>query len=369
MDYYKILGVSKGVSAIDLKKAYRKQALKYHPDKNPDDKEAEDKFKEVTEAYEVLSDPAKKRDYDIFGHQPKGARHNQQRDPFMGFGFEDFVNSNFGNTRQEGHSLSHIGIKMTIDIFSVAFGAIREIKIQTQEKCDVCDGSKADPSSSIADCPRCSGQGFLSMRNGPIIMRQPCPDCRGEGVVYTKCRSCAGNGFKIGTTKLNVSIPRGVREGTELRLAGQGNYSPGARKSGDIIVIVHVAEHQIFKIAKSDVHFNLPISFKQALLGGVLRIQTPYGGADLKIPACTNTGATLVMANSGLPIAPNSPVIGDLYAHIIVNVPRGITPELKELIEQINDSDCTYEKVSSFQEDSEQTRLECERAKSESETN
>ena len=358
MDYYKLLGVVKGASSEEIKKGYRKMALKYHPDKNQGDAESESKFKEVVEAYEVLSDPHKKRDYDIFGtvnQDRRQGRQSAQQDPFINM--REF----FSGVRQEGFVMENVLINMTVDLFTTAHGGFRDIKMNLRGKCESCDGLGRSSKANVTQCPRCHGLGYSDVRRDHVHFRSVCGECQGEGAIYAKCKKCSGSGMNNSVKELNVQLPPGIKEGMTLKLDSQGHYSPKAKRYSDVLISLHIDQHPLFKNVNSDVHIELPIGIKMAITGGVVDVPTLYGCAKLTIPPCTNSMTVLVMANHGLPISPDSPVKGDMYVHVIVNIPKGISTETQELIEGIDDTEWSYDKIDSFKASVEEAMLDYKR--------
>lgn len=356
-DYYKILGVERNVSAEDLKKAYRKMAIKYHPDKNPGDKEAEEKFKQVSEAYEVLQDPKKRENYDRFGHAAfqqgrGGAGGGGFHDPFdifrevfggggggdaggMGGVFEHFFNTG-GGGGGGGMASRHGGdlrYDMEITLEEAASGLEREIQYRHFVSCDHCHASGAEPGSKKVTCSTCHGSGQVISSRGFFSVRQTCPTCRGLGVMIEKpCTKCGGEGRYKENTKLNVKIPAGVETGSKLRSHKSGEAGIQGGPAGDLYVFIHVKDHEIFEREGDDLYCMVPIKFTLATLGGTIDIPTLSGKVALKIPPGTQTGTTFRMKGQGMPHLRGG-YKGDLLVHVEVEVPKKLSNEQREALE------------------------------------
>jgi molecular chaperone DnaJ len=342
-DYYEVLGVSRGASADEIKKSYRKLAVKYHPDKNPGDKAAEDKFKELGEAYEVLSDADKRSAYDRFGHQAfqqgggfggAGGMH----DPFDifrevfgagrgGGGGGGIFESIFGEMGGDGQERggrgrgSDLRYDMRISFEEAARGVEKEIEIAKLQQCDTCHGSGAEPGSKVSTCATCGGQGQVAVSRGFFNIAQTCPRCRGAGQTIEKpCHTCRGDGRVEKTTKIKIKIPAGVEDGTRLRSSGQGEGGVRGGPSGDLYVVLHVEAHEIFQREGTDLFCSVPISFAKAALGGEVKVPTLEGSAVLKVPAGTPSGKTFRLRGKGLPEV-HGRGIGDLHVKLYVEVP------------------------------------------------
>jgi len=357
-DYYEVLGVAKGASAEEIKKAYRKMAIQYHPDKNPGDKASEEKFKEVSEAYEVLSEPAKRQQYDQFGHAAFGAgRGAGGGGGYGGFGsggidleealrtfmgasggggsiFENFFGgggrSQNPNAPQEGADLR---FDMEIDFEEAVLGSSREIRINVNETCERCKGSGAEPGSGRKTCSTCKGQGQVISGGGFIQFRQACPACRGAGQVIEKpCTACHGQGLVRNKRTIDVKIPSGVETGSRLRIAGKGEGGLRGGPAGDLYIVLHVREHEFFKRNDLDIVCEVPVPFHIATLGGEVHVPTIHGSAALKIPAGTESGKVFRMKGKGI----TSPRYGTGDQHIVVQIeiPHGLSGKEKKKLEE-----------------------------------
>ncbi|MCI5893195.1 MAG: molecular chaperone DnaJ [Clostridiales bacterium] len=370
-DYYEVLGVSKGASADEIKKAYRKLAKKYHPDLNPDDKAgAEAKFKEASEAYEVLSDPNKKARYDQFGHagvDPNAAA-GYGGGGFGGFGgFDDFdlgdlFGSFFGgggsprrnpNTPQRGRD-----IRMNIDLTfeEACFGTKKEITVSHMEECDACHGSGAAEGTQPARCTACGGTGQVkAVQRTPFGSMQTvrtCEACGGKGtVINDPCKICRGEGSVRRSKKINVNIPGGIDNGMSLNVRGEGDIGKNGGPAGDILLTVRVKPHKIFARSGADISCDYPISFVQATLGGEVKVPTIDGNVTYNIPEGTQPGTVFRLKNKGA-VKLNGNGRGDQYVKIQVEIPKGINESQKEILRQFDDSidPSKYKKRKSFME-------------------
>jgi len=341
-DYYEILGVSKDVSAADLKKAYRRVAMKYHPDRNPDDKTAEDKFKEASEAYEVLSDTQKRAAYDQFGHAGV--------DPSSGMGggaggfgnfsdiFGDVFGDIFGGGRGRGRGGATRGSDLRYNLDLTLEDAVRgttvQIRVPTLTTCDVCDGSGAKKGTSAKTCTTCAGMGQVRMTQGFFSVQQTCPTCRGRGtVIADPCGACQGQGRKEETKTLSVKVPPGVDTGDRIRLSGEGEAGLEGGPPGDLFVQVNVLPHEIFQRDGTDLYCEVPVDFVDAALGGELEVPTLDGRVKLKVPAETQTGKLFRLRGKGVtPVRGGSP--GDLMCRVVVETPVNLGNKQKELLRQ-----------------------------------
>src|SRR5512138_1494317 len=335
-DYYEILGVEKGASVEEIKKSYRKLAVKYHPDKNPGDKAAEEAFKELGEAYEVLCDPDKRAAYDQYGHaafdRRAGAgfgRGGGFHDPFEVFRevfggggiFEDLFGMG-GRTDptqpQRGEDLRY---DMEITFLEAAHGCEKEITVTKPETCDGCNGSGAEPGSRARTCQSCGGRGQVITSRGIFSIAQPCPHCQGAGRVIDKpCKVCRGQGRKDRTSKIKLRIPAGVDTGSRLRSAGNGEGGWRGGPSGDLYVVLHIKAHEIFQRDGDDLLCEVPISFVQAALGAEIEIPTLDGGNSIRIPAGTQSGTMFRLKGKGVKNIQGYG-LGDLHVRISVEVP------------------------------------------------
>lgn len=341
-DYYDILGVNRDASDDDIKKAYRKLAMKYHPDRNPDSKEAEDKFKEVKEAYEILSEPKKRSAYDQFGHagvDPQAGMGGGQG--FGGFGdFADIFSDIFGGGRAAGGGRSNVyrgadlRYNMEITLEEAARGCEKQIRIPSHAACETCHGSGAKPGTQPKTCTTCGGHGQVRMSQGFFSIQQTCPTCHGSGKQITDpCPSCNGAGQKKTQKTLNVKIPAGVDEGDRIRLAGEGEPGENGGPAGDLYVVTHIKQHAVFQRDGTDLHCEMPISFATAALGGEVEIPTLDGMVKVKIAPETQSGRVYRVRGKGIK-AVRGTDFGDLMCHVVVETPVKLTDRQKELLRE-----------------------------------
>jgi molecular chaperone DnaJ len=342
-DYYEVLGVTRNSSEDAIKKAYRKLALQYHPDRNPDNAEAEERFKEASEAYEVLQDPEKRELYDRYGHdglQNAGFQGFQGFDDiFSNFGsiFEDFFG--FGGGRRSSRSAPRAGAdlryNLPIAFEEAVFGTEKVLEFEKQETCVHCLGKGTAPGTQPTTCRTCGGVGQVERRQGFFAVRTPCPHCRGQGsIITTPCPECRGGGHMQTLKKLSVKIPAGIDEGGRLRLVGEGEEGSNGGPAGDLYVLVHVEQHDFFERHGNDIHCEVPISFPQAALGADIDVPSLYEEHQtLTIPRGTQTGQTLVLRNSGIPDV-RSGRRGDQIVHVVVKTPKNLTERQEELLRE-----------------------------------
>ena len=339
-DYYEILGVSKGTDAKEIKKAYRRVAMKYHPDRNPDAPDAEDKFKEASEAYEVLSDAEKRAAYDQFGHagvDPQmgagGGFHGNFSDIF-GDVFGDIFGGGGGRARGGPQRGSDLRYTLDIGLEHAVKGTTVKIRVPTLVACETCDGSGAKPGSSAATCGTCGGVGQVRMQQGFFQVQQTCPNCRGKGKIITDpCTSCHGRGRKEQTKTLSVKVPPGVDTGDRIRLSGEGEAGPDGGPPGDLFVQMQVQSHAIFERDGRNLYCEVPINFAHAALGGELEVPTLEGRVKLKIPAETQTGKLFRLRGKGVKPARGG-TTGDLLCRVVVETPIKLNKRQKELLEE-----------------------------------
>jgi len=349
-DYYEVLGVTKSASAEEIKKSYRKLALKYHPDRNRGDKTAEAKFKEASEAYHVLSDKERRNNYDQFGHaafEGAGGRGGFTNFDFSSafsdiFGsdiFEDFFDG-FGERRRGQRRSSQfrgtdLRFDLTISLEEAYHGKKQEISFSSSEKCERCEGFGSEPGSKPISCSMCSGQGRVRSNQGFFTIQQTCPQCSGSGEqISDVCKDCRGVGKKQLRKKINASIPKGVDDGTRIRLSGKGEAGIKGAGNGDLYIFVSVKPHSIFKRSEENLFFEFPISLADAALGGTVEVPTIDGGkAKVKIPPGTQNGKQFRLKGKGMPLIRNKEY-GDLYIQALTEVPVSLSKEQKNLLQQ-----------------------------------
>ncbi|MCS7018061.1 MAG: molecular chaperone DnaJ [Cytophagales bacterium] len=351
-DYYDILGVSRNASAEEIKKAYRRTAIKYHPDKNPGDKEAEEKFKEAAEAYEVLSDPEKRARYDRFGHQGvnggfSGGGFNVE-DIFSQFGdilnnspFEDFFGRSSGRrtTRRKGTNLR---IKLKLTLQEIANGTEKKVKVRRQVACKSCNGTGAKNANSFVNCTTCNGSGqvrqVVHTMLGQMISTSTCPACNGEGkIISERCSSCGGDGTVSEEEVISIKIPAGVEDGMQLQMSGKGNFPPRGGVPGDLLVVVEEEEDPVLKREGINIHYDLHVSFVDAALGTSVEVPTIDGKAKIDIAPGTQSGKILRLRGKGIKEL-NGYTTGDQLVHINIWTPKNLTREERALLEKLRDS-------------------------------
>jgi molecular chaperone DnaJ len=343
-DYYEVLEVHRQVTVEEIKKAYRKKALEFHPDRNPGNKESEEKFKEATEAYSVLSDADNRRKYDQFGHAAF-----QQGGGFQGGDFSDLndlfgdIFSSFfgggdahgGGGRSKKRAGRDLKYDMEVTFEEAAFGTEREIKINKRTACETCKGSGAESDSAVQKCTQCAGHGQVRVSQGFFTMTQACPACNGTGQVIKKpCKSCSGTGLKSAQNKLNVKIPPGIDNGQRLKLRGEGEAGPNGGSAGDLYVQVMIKEHAIFQRQEAEVICEVPISYATAVLGDEIEVPTLDGRVKLKIPTGTASGKVFRLKNRGIQIL-GTTRRGDHHVRVFVDVPKKVSEEKKKLLQQL----------------------------------
>lgn len=359
-DYYEVLGLQKGATEDEIKKAYRKLAVKYHPDRNPDDKEAAEKFREATEAYEVLSDSEKRPLYDQYGFAGvdgmggggAGAQYSHAFHDFSDLfggaagGFGDIFDNIFGggssrssrrrNGPVEGASLRY---DLNISFKDAVFGTKADIHFKHNETCESCKGTGCAPGASRRTCPTCNGTGQIRRSAGFFAVQQPCPDCGGTGTKIDKpCKDCGGRGVVQKAKKISFTIPAGVDDGKRIILPHQGDAGENGGPAGDLVVILHVDTHPVFERDGQDLYCAVPVSFSQAILGADITIDALDGKKiAIKIPAGTASGKLLRVKGEGVPVSENMARRGDLYIKIIIQIPQHISSAQKELLQKYSE--------------------------------
>ena len=352
-DYYEVLGLSKGASADEIKKAYRQMAKKYHPDMNPDNKEAEQKFKDVNEAYAVLSDPEKKAQYDQYGHAAFDQSSGFGGGGFGGFDFDvgdifsSFFGGGFGSSRSQSRANApipgdDIGLRVILSFEEAVFGCKKEVSYGRVQRCDSCSGSGAKKGTSPEKCTKCGGSGTIRVQQrtafGMMQSTSSCPDCNGTGkIIKTPCDNCRGKGYVKINKKLEVSIPAGIDDGQRIALRSQGNEGRNGGATGDLIIQVSVRPHPIFERDGNDIYCEVPITFAEAALGAKIKIPTLEGQMDYDIPEGTQTGSVFTIKQKGIN-AVNSRSKGNLYVKVVVETPKSLTDEQKKILRQFADS-------------------------------
>ncbi len=350
-DYYEILCVAKDADGSVIKKAYRKLALKYHPDRNPDDPEAEAKFKEASEAYSVLSDEQKRATYDRFGHA--GLRGSGQQPGFQNadeifshfsdlfgdlFGFGGGRGGRRGGGGQRLRAGSDLQFRLEIDFLEAVHGVQKEIEVPRAVLCDTCDGSGAKPGSKPQTCSTCGGMGEVIQSQMFLRIRTACPTCRGQGTTISDpCGECSGSGRTRVAQKLSVSVPAGVSSGLQLRLSGKGDEGDRGAPAGDLYVLLDVKEHDFFRRQDDDIVCTVPVSYPQACLGANITVPTVDGEEELEIPRGTRSGKVFTMRGKGAPRLGGRRGRGDHHVQVVVDVPEKLSPEEEELIRKLAD--------------------------------
>ena len=351
-DYYEVLGVEKGADDAAIKKAYRALAKKYHPDMNPGDTEAEKKFKEASEAYAVLSDPDKRRQYDQFGHAAfEGGAGGAGGFDFSGTDFGDIFGDIFGDLFGGGRSRSrsngpmkgaNLRTSVRITFEEAVFGCKKEIELNVKETCKTCNGSGAKPGTSPETCPKCGGKGQVMFTQqslfGTVRNVQTCPDCQGSGkIIKEKCADCRGTGYIAMKKRYSVDIPAGIDNGQSTRMPGLGEPGINGGPRGDVLIEVIVGRHPIFQRQDFDIYSTVPVSFAVAALGGEVMIDTVDGKVIYDVKAGTQTDTRIRLRGKGVPSWRNRDVRGDHYVTLVVQVPDKMKPEAKELLRQFDE--------------------------------
>ncbi|CAN5476904.1 molecular chaperone DnaJ [soil metagenome] len=343
-DYYEILDISRTATEMEIKAAYRKLAIQHHPDKNPDDHTAEEKFKEAAEAYSVLSDAQKRAAYDRFGHQGVGAGAGAGFNPgftniediFDLFGFGDmFGGQRGGSTRTAAQRGADLRYDLEITLEEAALGKEEKLRIPRLEKCDECDGKGAEKGTQPVTCNTCNGSGQTRYQQGFFSVMRTCPNCGGKGqIIKNPCKNCQGAGRVEKEKIIEIKIPAGVETGSRLRVNGEGEAGISGGQSGDLFVVIHVAEHEIFERQGANLYSAVPVSFAQAALGAEIQVKTLDGEENLKIPAGTQTGTVFRLKSKGMP-ALGGRGRGDLFVAVTLVTPKSLNKEQRKLLEQL----------------------------------
>jgi len=335
-DYYEVLGIEKSASIDDIKRNYKKLAFEYHPDRNPDDQSALEKFKEINEAYQILSDENKRAQYDSFGHiSGEGlfseAGFSSNINDLFGNLFEEVFNGGFSSRGQRGNDLKY---ELNLKFEEAAFGVEKEIVVPTRAKCDQCEGSGAAPGGETR-CNVCRGRGSMEYAKGFFAISQTCGQCRGKGYVITDfCDECGGVGFLRTERKVKVNIPAGISDGSRLRIKDEGEAGIGDAPNGDLFIVVFVDEHQIFRRENNNLFCEIPVSFVQAVMGGEITIPTLLGGKDkIKIPPGTQHGQPFRLKGKGIADLQTGR-LGDLVVVVNIEIPKKISSKQKKLLQE-----------------------------------
>jgi molecular chaperone DnaJ len=347
-DYYEVLGVSRTATEVEIKSSYRKLALKYHPDRNPGDKAAEESFKECAEAYAVLCDSDKRAMYDRFGHQgvsgAAGGAGGFDPSIFQEFDFGDILGGMFGDMfgggRRRGGPQRGADLRYDLEISfeESAKGVETTIQIPRQETCETCSGSGAAPGTTATTCDQCRGQGQVRFQQGFFTVSRPCPKCHGQGKIIAKpCASCRGAGRVAKERKLTVKIPAGIATSQQLRLQGEGESGSGGGPPGNLFVVIHVQEHEFFRRDGMNLFCEIPVNFTTVALGGEVQVPTLDGAESVKVPEGTQTGTTLRLRGKGMPDV-NGRGRGDLFATVQVQTPKKLNKEQRQLLEKLADA-------------------------------
>ena len=341
-DYYEVLGVNRDASEDDIKKSYRKLAMKFHPDRNPDNPKAEEQFKEAKEAYEILTDGNKRAAYDQYGHAgvDSSAAAGAGAAGFGGFSdaFGDIFGDIFGGGRGRSNVYRGADLRYNLEIGleEAARGTETKIRIPTMDECATCHGTGAKPGTQPTACTTCGGHGQVRMQQGFFSIQQTCPKCPGSGkIVQSPCATCKGAGRLKQHKTLSVKIPSGVDEGDRIRLSGEGEAGVNGGPTGDLYVVIHLKAHPVFQRDHNDLHCEMPISFSAAALGGEIEIPTLDGYAKIKIPAETQTGKVFRLRGKGIK-GVRSSSHGDLLCHMVVETPVNLTARQRELLQELD---------------------------------
>jgi len=335
-DYYEVLGVARGADAAELKRAYRELALRFHPDKNPGDKEAEERFKELGEAYAVLSDPEKRTRYDRLGHAGAGGFEEFNLGSVTEL-FENLFGDLLGRRSKAKAAGRDLRYTLELDFVEAALGADKTIKFPARRDCEACGGTGGrGGSAGLAQCADCGGRGEIKVQQGFFSLGKPCPTCAGTGkVVKDPCPECRGAGTVEREREYTVSIPPATEDGAIRRVPGQGEPGRRGGSAGDLHVVVRVKPHPIFVREGQVIACEVPVSFAQAALGAVIEVPTLDGKVEMRVPAGTQSGAIFRLRGKGMPVGPKGSARGDQHVRVIVETPTNLTPRQRELLEQL----------------------------------
>jgi molecular chaperone DnaJ len=342
-DYYEILNITRTATEVEIKKAYRKLAVQHHPDKNPGDHAAEEKFKEAAEAYSVLADAQKRAAYDRFGHQGVGGAgagfdpgFSNIEDIFDMFGFGDMFGGRSSSRRSTVQRGSDLRYDLEISLEDAATGSDEKLKIPRLETCETCDGSGAESGTQAENCITCGGAGQTRYQQGFFSVMRTCPNCQGKGrIIRNPCKECRGQGRIEKERNLEIKIPAGVETGSRLRVAGEGEAGVGGGPSGDLYVVLHVKQHENFERQGANLYSAVPVTFAQAALGAEIKVKTLDTEEDLKIPAGTQTGTVFRLKGHGMPNL-SSRGRGDLFVAVSLVTPKTLSKEQRKLLEQLS---------------------------------
>jgi molecular chaperone DnaJ len=342
-DYYEILGIARTATDVEIKKAYRKLAVQHHPDKNPGDHTAEERFKEAAEAYSVLSDSQKRAAYDRFGHQGVGGAgagfdpgFSNIEDIFDMFGFGDMFGGRSTRSRSTVQRGSDLRYDLEISLEDAATGTDEKLRIPRLEVCETCDGSGAEPGTQPEACITCGGAGQTRYQQGFFSVMRTCPNCQGKGrIIRNPCKDCRGQGRIEKERTLEIKIPAGVETGSRLRVAGEGEAGVNGGPFGDLYVVLHVKQHENFERQGADLYSAVPVTFAQAALGAEIKVKTLDGEEDLKVPAGTQTGTVFRLKGHGMPNLSGRGK-GDLFVAVSLVTPKTLTKEQRKLLEQLS---------------------------------